>query len=381
MKEKKRLYCYLEFSEKDNTVSCEKQWKTVFISYLSHILNHNYQLLFTAIKEDAASTIEIERDKDVFLHLKIISNQTNTPVEHNGLSSLFDTTATIGILKEPLEIALNDTVRFPLFDFCSVDNETGLPIKNDQLFEKENINVFLSKVSDLAFEINLLLNGPNDQASYYIYLAEASYELSSVRYSVKKELIKRGYRVLPEKTFPVRKEDLQEHIQQDLKKSVLSIHFFGNHVSDPHPQTGLQMDVFQNSIAADFFKEQSSLSMKGENNTVDFRRIIWMPENPRIKNEKHLKYIDALKHNYALYAGSDLIRSSPEELKDIILQKLSGHTNKAEGASSTITGKVTESSENENRINRVDNTTISSPQHGLENFTKIILPEETNFFL
>ncbi len=226
-----------------------------------------------------------------------------------------------------------------------------------------------------------MLNGQPEIGNPYIYLAEASYELSAVRYSVKKELIKRGFRVLPEKTFPIQKDELLENIHQDLKRAVLSVHFFGNNLSVPHPQTGLQMDVFQNLIAADFFKDQVSLSIKGENTTTDFRRIIWMPENPRIKNEKHLKFVDALKHDYALYAGSDLIRSSPEELKDIIIQKLSGHNTKADAApgNSASINAISQLTEQENFETRTDQNS-AIPQHDQDNYAKIISPEEPNFF-
>ncbi len=380
MNETKRLYCYLEIADIDNTISCDKQWKLLFVSYLNHILQNNYKITLHHLTHETLSSTENFGDEDVFLYLKVLSN-TSSEVTIPSIASGFSTVECIGILKEPLENILASTIPFRLFDLCPIDPETGLPIKAEELFEKENLTIFLSKISDLSFEINLLFNGQSAISTPFIYLAETSYELSSIRYSVKKELIKRGYRVLPEKNFPLEEEELQDFIQQDLKQAVLSVHFFGNHHSVPHPQTGLQMDVLQNMLAANYYKAQSSLIHKGENITSDFRRIIWMPENPRIKNEKYLKFVDALKHDYALYAGSDLIRSSPEELKDIIIQKLSGHNSKAEAppAAAFSATEATELSEQDSNTSRVEDIP-ASPQHNHEKYLKLIYPEESNSF-
>ncbi len=149
MKEKKRLYCYLELSEKDNTVSCEKQWKSVFISYLTHILLNNYHIALTLVdRDESLHQSGIDREKDLFLYLKIISNQTNSAIPSiESLSGLFDKSEAIGIIKEPLENKMVEQIPLRLFDFCPIDPETSMPIKADQLFEKENIAAFLSKVS------------------------------------------------------------------------------------------------------------------------------------------------------------------------------------------------------------------------------------------
>ncbi len=329
MKDKKQLYCHLQLEESDNTCSLGKQWKTVFISYLSHILDKNYQTKSIFISDKAQlQEYSISRDKDSFLSLQVLSSQSllkgNRLNSNEEFSSLFGKTESIGLLKEPIENLPGQVNELRIFDFCPIDAETGIAIKAEDLFEKDNLNLFLSKIADLAFEIDLLLNNANDPTVQvpYIYLAEASYELSQIRYSVKKELIRRGYRVLPEIAFPVEKEKLTDYIRQDLKKSILSVHFFGTNNSAPHPVTGLSMDVFQNSLAADFCKEKISSELNGEQADSNFSRIIWMPENLRLRNEKQAKFIESLRNDKSLYLGADLIRSSPEDLKDIILEKI-----------------------------------------------------------
>ena len=136
-----------------------------------------------------------------------------------------------------------------------------------------------------------------------------------------------------------------------------------------HPQTNLQMEVLQNMVAADFYKEQSTLFLNGENTTYDFRRIIWFPENINVQHEKYLKYIDSIKHDPSLYAGADLIRSTPEALKDIIIQKLSGHSSKADAP------PTSDFQENKIEVSiPVENTRItvscSVPQHTIEQYNK-----------
>jgi hypothetical protein len=241
------------------------------------------------------------------------------------------------------------------------------------------------KIADLAFEIDLLLNNVSDTTVQvpYIYLAEASYELSQIRYSVKKELIRRGYRVLPEIAFPVEKEKLTDHIRQDLRKSVLSVHFFGTNNSAPHPVTGLSMDVFQNSLAADFFKEKISSELNGEQSDSSFSRIIWMPENLRLRNEKQAKFIESLRNDKNLYLGADLIRSSPEDLKDIILEKI----NKYKIATlSKLENLTLKNKEEEVENTQVKNNLISkdfTPEKEIKtdvDETNPLLNPSTNFF-
>jgi hypothetical protein len=136
------------------------------------------------------------------------------------------------------------------------------------------------------------------------------------------------------------------------------------------------MEILQNTIASDYFRQQSNSYVNGETISQDFKRIIWFPEDLNVKNEKHLKFLDSLKHNPDLYAGADLIRSNLEELKEIIIQKISGHTSKANAV------PLEERQYNNNEIieqMEVTRTSIpaSIPFHTAEQLGRII--QENNF--
>jgi hypothetical protein len=343
---------------------------------LTHLLRNNYQILLTLITEEEISPSEIESENTFLLHLKVLRRKSPSINIPSALYTQFEKTEFIGLLKEPLEFPIPNATPYCFFDFCPIDPETNLPVKDDELFEKQSMDIFLSKISDLSFEINHLFFPFQQKTGGFVYLAETTYELSAVRFSIKKELIKRGYQVLPEKAFLIKESDLVEQIRADLKNSILSIHLFGSAFSSIHPQTNLSMEILQNSVAADFYKEQSTLFINGENTTYDFRRIIWFPENAKIKNEKYLKFIDSIKHDLKLYAGADLIRSTPEELKDIIIQKLSGHSSKAEAP------PVNDYSERKIEIQTITEntrttTTTAVPQHTTDQYSRII--QESTF--
>ncbi|HSZ24445.1 MAG TPA: hypothetical protein VK766_01940 [Cytophagaceae bacterium] len=333
MKEKKQLYCYINLLEKDNTISSGKKWKDIFVSYLVHILEINYNIqLILLDSKDQLDSLSIKAGFEHFLYLDILTNENN--LSENSLSyrkecyaSQFNKVEVIGIVKEPIEYSTVKSIDLRIFDFCLMDPETGTTVKSEEFFGQDYFTFFLIRISDLAFEIDFLFYNNKEKNIGSIYLAEAPCELLSVRYSVKKELICKGYKVLPEVAFPSESNILKLMIQEDLKKSTLSVHFFGSNISTPHPVTGLSMDVYQNNLAADFYKESKSSVLKGEQGDSDFSRIIWMPENVRIKNEKQGKFVESLKHEYDLYAGADFIRSSPEDLKDIILKKMKGIKN------------------------------------------------------
>jgi hypothetical protein len=322
MKTNKYVYCYFELSECDDTNSAGKSWKNIFLNYFTHILQKSYRIQLKFL--DSPDELPDDSKDNYFLYLKVFGSEAqNTPVSTTTFSTCFNHCEYIALIKNPLqEQGWEHYQCFRIFDCCPIDAETNLPVRTDELFEEENMHDFLSKVSNLAFEIELLFFSDKNSTRPVVYLAEAPYELTLVRYSVKKELIRRGYNVLPETVFPDQEALLIQHIRNDLKKAVLSVHFFGSDTSLPHPITGMEMDEFQNKLAAAYFKEQQMLVQSGDRAVFNYNRIIWLPENIRIRNEKHQKLLEALKKNPALYNGADLIRSSAEELKDIILEKI-----------------------------------------------------------
>ena len=61
-----------------------------------------------------------------------------------------------------------------------------------------------------------------------VYLAEVGADLVSERDAIKRELIRNGYKVLPEKNMPGDLEVIMKLVKRDLSSCNLSIHLIGS---------------------------------------------------------------------------------------------------------------------------------------------------------
>jgi TIR domain len=120
---------------------------------------------------------------------------------------------------------------------------------------------FYARVDDLAQDIARLLEelahdgrlrrvpSASDRT---IYLAETTSDAASHRDNVKRELERRGHRVLPQQVLPLAVEELTAAVNADLARAELSIHLLGSRYgarpenedrSIPHLQLDLASDV------------------------------------------------------------------------------------------------------------------------------------------
>lgn len=202
-----------------------------------------------------------------------------------------------------------------------VDNDTGQDVSDKNLWKKENLDVFLFKIYDLCNEVERAVRSAGEaqinRSLKAVYLAEASPDVMPVRDEIRRELIKMGFEVFPSRSLVGTAKEMEKSINEYLQKSLLSIHLFGK-----LPQEAKVNDVavieLENKVAAAYFS--TKIETKKVKNT--FSRIIWMPDNLVVMNEVQGKLLREIQRDKKLYAGADIIRSSVEELKDIILEKL-----------------------------------------------------------
>jgi hypothetical protein len=231
----------------------------------------------------------------------------------------------VGLIKDG---GISDTcnVMLPelkLIKMYLIDTDNGKEVGEAELWKKEHFNLLLFKIVDLCNEIDLELKSllPTVElngGTKSVYLAETTPDLIFVREEVRRELLRQGFEVYPKKPISGNSKEVEKTILELLQKSVLSIHLFGKLFQEGKQGEAPRAEL-ENRIAANFYlaKKES----KKQSNTT-FRRIIWLPDNLVVNNENQVKLLEAIQKDKKLYAGSDIIRSSVEELKDIILEKL-----------------------------------------------------------
>jgi hypothetical protein len=203
-----------------------------------------------------------------------------------------------------------------------IDSDNGTEVSDKDLWKAENFNFFLFKIFDLCSEIereikSFSINIPSKNTKA-VYLAETTPDLISVREEVKRELIRLGYEVYPFKPVNGTSKEIEKGIQEYFQKSVLSIHLFGKLYQEAK-NGELSRPELENKLAASFYTHKK----EGRKPSGNFKRIIWLPDNLIVTNEKQVKFLEQLQRDKKLYAGADVVRSSVEELKDIIAEKLS----------------------------------------------------------
>ena len=196
-------------------------------------------------------------------------------------------------------------------------------------FGEEAKRRFLLKVSDLAKEITKLLkeiqkyseSSPDSvsmtstEVTYSperrIYLALTTLDLQEARETIRREFEDRGYRVLPHQSLPLNAPDLCDRIREQLQQCQLSIHLIGQNYGFVPEGTDQSVIALQNQLAAEH--RQDTL----------FSRLIWLPPSlSGLDDPRQQTLVSELQSSSAAQFGAEVLQVSLEELKTVILDKL-----------------------------------------------------------
>ncbi len=242
-----------------------------------------------------------------------------------------------GLVKE--EKALNPTAKsYPglkLSKLFLLDPENGNEVLEKDIFKKEFLNFFLFKIYDLCAELerecnSRIANTFTLDKSKSLYLAEVTRDLIPVREEIRRELLQLGYKVYPISPILGSSKEKEKIINEQIKNCVLSVHLLGK-IFEESSEGNIPNYSLENQVAAQYYID------KVEGKSQDFKRIIWIPDNLVIQNENQKKFISQVHKERNHYAGADIIKSTVEELKDIIIEKLT--SNDAVSSSDNTSGE------------------------------------------
>ena len=235
------------------------------------------------------------------------------------------------VVKEPqkghfLLEYLSNSVNYEFFHFDTSTDE--LVVYND-FTGPTSEKTFWMRLYDLAYDIFKVMDGiksseneiasiSNSLNSISIYLAEVGADLISKRDTIKRELIRNGYKVLPEKNMPNDLELIMKSVKRDLSSCNISIHLVG---SDYGKIRGSNVSIvdLQNRMAAEHFNEIDKMDSGSE---LNFGRVIWIaPELVNISVKQRL-FIENLKKDSTSMSRADLLESTIEELKAFVINKI-----------------------------------------------------------
>ncbi|MCR9252391.1 MAG: DUF4062 domain-containing protein [bacterium] len=245
----------------------------------------------------------------------------------NGLSRLFK------VVKYPIEIDehLPEYQSIIPYDFFEVDPMTGEAKQFHRFFGSNAERSFWMKLVDMAYDISQYIYNLTEreeaeireevEKSKTVYLASTGVDMVIQRDVVKRELIRHGYRVLPDHSLPKEVSGLEEVVKRDLRRCRLSIHLVGEDYGYRPKGTDLSVVDIQNQVASKHTKKMSKYNRENDNKDP-FSRLIWL--SPDLKNvtERQKIFIEDLKSDAASLDEAEVLQITLQEFKSIIREEL-----------------------------------------------------------
>ena len=210
------------------------------------------------------------------------------------------------VLKTPVDLEQHPPgVRELLgYEFYTQDPETGYPQELQKAFGKEVQVQYWQRLNRLAYEIaELLQTVEQTEASRSrptIFLAETGEDLRTERETVHTDLIRKGYRVLPERSLPASRADLDTALAAQLRASDLSVHLVGENRG-------------RLTSAADLSLIEAQL--RAASRHAESGRILWLPAGLSPADPEQAELVKRLREGSDLGPADDLVEGSLDKLQ------------------------------------------------------------------
>lgn len=208
------------------------------------------------------------------------------------------------------------------YDFFKIDPETGHAIELNSIFGEEAQVKFWMKVDDLAHDIVEILcraAKPDDtgraldkaagSALPEVFLSETTSDLRDARDSIKRELQRAGYSVLPDELFPLVSPDFESFTGQQLARCRVSIHLVGSRYSLVPEGARQSIVELQNELAVDC--EASGL-----------KRLVWIAPGSAATDERQAVILADFRSGKGVTKNCDIFEVPLEEFKSAVQQQL-----------------------------------------------------------
>lgn len=244
----------------------------------------------------------------------------------SGFSNHFFKVIKFPVLPTEVPDKILSLLSYNLYD---VDPFSGDVKEFEEFFSSDAQRKFWLKLVDLAYDIataiknskQLELLSSKSTKAKTVYLAEVGSDLQMHRDNIKRELIRHGFRVLPDRVLPASKTSLEVSIKKDLDECSLSIHLIGDYHGDLIPGTETSVLEFQNQLAAEH-KNVWSNAISGSESF--FNRLIWISPDAEFADDKQKIFLDNIRRDIESTEDSEIIQSPIEGFKTMVLQFLLG---------------------------------------------------------
>jgi len=333
-------------SKDDEPIEGMKGWISNFVKFLSTLLfqitRKSPELLLMNEKSFVSSDLDectvvlcvmtehMEKEKSMVQginHYGEKLKKSNRMVA-DGVSRVFK------VLKRPYDpdemfSELEDLIPY---EFYLIDPLTGDTQEFTRFFGNDAERSYWMKLVDMAYDIQHVIQAKeSDDTNSYddiprdktVYLASTGVDMVIQRDMIKRELMRHGYKVLPDHSLPKEMKSLDRMIRDDLDRCRLSIHMVGEDYG--YKPKGAQLSVvdIQNRIASDHTYQMVDKNKElSDEEKEPFSRLIWV--SPDLKNvtERQKIFIEDLKSDAAALEEAEVLQIPMQELKSIIRDEL-----------------------------------------------------------
>jgi hypothetical protein len=202
------------------------------------------------------------------------------------------------------------------YDFFVYDTASGRPRELSPEYGPGADRAFLAKLDDLAYDITQLLeqldgNGEQvpQESKGTVFLAETTFELREEREAIRRDLVRNGFEVLPDRQLPLVSDELDAVVRDQLARSQLSIHLIGRNY-------GVVPEGAHESAIA---RQQALASEAGRGK---LESLIWVAPGLDVEDERQRLFIEHLQNDPDVHAAAELLQTPLEDLKTLIHRKL-----------------------------------------------------------
>lgn len=241
-------------------------------------------------------------------------------------------TESIWVIPKPLKTSGNFSDAFFAYEFYYYNENQIVEFTFDNT---TNLNsVFWLRFVDLAFHILSTYKSDTTNEIFKgltVFLAETTGDQIASRETLKRELIRRGVTILPDKPIDWNSDRLQHQLYTYFELSNLVIHMLGEKVADVNDGDVHKIEL-QNRYAAEYFRvsKKNILNPIAANHFFHLEtitdknisyRFVWFPPDLDADEEQSY-FIENLRRDAELLYGAELIQTPLEIFKSIVISSL-----------------------------------------------------------
>jgi hypothetical protein len=205
------------------------------------------------------------------------------------------------------------------YPFHAIDSTTGHEEQFRRTHEWDTDQRYWKSLSDLARDLAEMLkdmrrsaetgSGPPQKIGPTVYLAEVTDDIVGEREDLRRTLVQRGVRVLPEVPLPAGALELRERLRAELSQVTLSIHLFGSFYGKRPAGEERSFSHIQYAMAVE----------------AGPSRLLWIPRDVDLGGLREVEQRDLLANLETepdLESPSELLKGGLEVLKEQALSRL-----------------------------------------------------------